>query len=51
MGGFDAVGLDADLLGGGPLKSFLVVNIGHPAEGGTFPRNPRLHADEVVTSL
>lgn len=51
MGGFDAVGLDADLLKGGPLKSFLVVNIGHPAEGGTFPRNPRLHADEVVTSL
>lgn len=51
MGGFDAVGLDADLLEGGPLKSFLVVNIGHPAEGGTFPRNPRLHAEEVVTSL
>ncbi|MBK9740035.1 MAG: malonic semialdehyde reductase [Actinobacteria bacterium] len=51
MGGFDAVGVDHDLLGDGPLKSIMIVNIGHPAEGGTFPRNPRLTSAEVVTTL
>jgi 3-hydroxypropanoate dehydrogenase len=51
MGGFDAVGVDRDLLGDGPLKSILVVNMGTPAKGGTFPRNPRLTFDEVVTTL
>lgn len=51
MGGFDASGVDRDLLGDGPLKSFLVVNIGHAAEDGTHPRSPRLDPDEVFLSL
>lgn len=51
MGGFDAAGVDRDLLGDGPLRSFLVVNIGHVAADGTFPRNPRLERDEVFISL
>lgn len=51
MGGFDAAGVDRDLLGDGPLKSLLVVNIGHAAQDGTFPRSPRLERDEVFLSL
>jgi 3-hydroxypropanoate dehydrogenase len=51
MGGFDAAGVDRDLLGDGALKSFLVVNIGHVADDGTFPRSPRLGRDEVFLSL
>ena len=51
MGGFDAEGVDADLLGGGSLRSFLVVNIGHVAPTGTFPRSPRLDRDEVFRTL
>jgi 3-hydroxypropanoate dehydrogenase len=51
MGGFDAAGVDRELLGDGPLKSFLVVNIGHVAPDGTFPRSPRLERDEVFLSL
>ncbi len=51
MGGFDAAGIDRDLLGDGALKSFLVVNIGHAAADGTHPRSPRLERDEVFLSL
>lgn len=51
MGGFDAAGVDRDVLGDGPLKSLLVVNIGHAAQDGTFPRSPRLERDEVFLSL
>ena len=51
MGGFDSAGVDRELLGDGPLKSFLVVNIGHAADGGTFPRSPRLERDEVFLSM
>jgi len=51
MGGFDSAGVDRDLLGDGALRSFLVVNIGHAAEDGTFPRSPRLERDEVFLTL
>jgi 3-hydroxypropanoate dehydrogenase len=51
MGGFDAAGIDRDLLGDGALRSFLVVNIGHAAADGTYPRSPRLGRDEVFLSL
>ncbi len=51
MGGFDKAGIDAEFFGGGPVKSFLVVNLGHVAEGGTYPRSPRLERDEVFTRL
>jgi 3-hydroxypropanoate dehydrogenase len=51
MGGFDADGVDAEFFAGTPLQSILIVNIGHAAEGGTFPRNPRLGYDQAVTLL
>lgn len=51
MGGYDAAGLDADLLAGTSLKSIMVVNIGQPAENAWFDRLPRLEYDEVVTTL
>jgi nitroreductase len=51
IGGFDAGGVDADLLAGTPLRSILVVNIGRPAEGAWHERLPRLPYDEVVTTL
>ena len=51
MGGFDAAGVDRDLLGDGALRSFLVVNIGHVATDGTHPRSPRLERDEVFIRL
>lgn len=52
MAGFDAAGLDADLLAGTSLRSFLVVNVGHPAaEGAWFGRLPRLERDDAVLTL
>lgn len=51
MGGFDAAGVDRDLLGDGALRSFLVVNIGHVADDGSHPRSPRLDPNEVFLSL
>ncbi len=51
MAGFDAAGLDADLLAGTALRSFLVVNVGHPAENAWFGRSPRLDLDEAVITL
>lgn len=51
MAGFDAEGLDADLLAGTTLRSFLVVNIGHPAPGTSYPRLPRLDPATAVLTL
>jgi 3-hydroxypropanoate dehydrogenase len=51
MAGFDAAGVDAEFFAGTALKSILVVNIGHVADGGSFPRNPRLGFDQAVTLL
>lgn len=51
MAGFDSAGVDAEFFQGTALRSILVVNIGHVAEGGSFPRNPRLGLDEAVTLL
>ena len=51
MAGFDAAGVDADLLAGTSLRSFLVVNIGHPAEGGVRPRLPRLDRAAAVVEV
>jgi 3-hydroxypropanoate dehydrogenase len=48
MGGFDAEGIDEDLLAGTNLKSLLVVNIGTPGVNPWFDRLPRLEQDEVV---
>lgn len=51
MTGFDAAGIDADLLEGTGFKTMVVVNIGHPGENSWFDRLPRLEHDQVVTSL
>ena len=51
MTGFDAEGVDTDLLAGTGLKAVAVVNIGHPGEGAWFDRLPRLEREEVVLSL
>lgn len=51
MAGFDAAGLDEDLLAGTALHSLLVVNIGHPGPDAWFDRLPRLETDEVVRTL
>lgn len=48
MGGFDAAGLDEEFFAGTGWKSFLVVNLGHPAENAWFDRLPRLPHDDVV---
>ena len=49
MGGFDRAGVDADFFPDGRQRSFLVVNIGHPADDGQFPRSPRLPYERVVS--
>jgi len=51
MGGFDAAGLDAEFFAGTPLRSLLVVNIGHVAEGGNFPRKPHVPFEDAATIL
>ncbi len=51
MTGFDNAGVDGEFFAGTPLRSIMVVNIGHVAEGGRFPRNPRLGFDQAVTLL
>ena len=50
MGGFDAAGIDNDLLAGTSLKSLLVVNLGRPGPDAWFDRLPRLEHDRVVIS-
>ena len=49
MGGINAAGIDAEFFPGTALRTFMVVNIGHVAADGAFPRNPRLGFDEAVT--
>jgi 3-hydroxypropanoate dehydrogenase len=48
MGGFDAAALDADFFPEGRLKSFLVVNIGHPGDDPWYDRLPRLQHPDVL---
>ncbi len=49
MGGIDTAGIDREFFAGTPLRTIMVVNIGHAAPDGTFPRNPRLGFDQAVT--
>lgn len=49
MLGYDADGVDAEFFAGSPLRSVLVVNIGHPGTDPWFPRLPRLDHDEVLS--
>ena len=51
MGGFNKAGIDAEFFAGTGLKSLLVVNLGHVAEGANNPRNPRHTYTEAVTVL
>ncbi len=52
MGGFDRAGVDAEFFADRPWHSFLVVNIGQPAEEGAwFARSPRLDYDDVVQTV
>lgn len=51
MAGFDKAGLDAEFFPDGRQRSLLVVNIGHVAPDGQFPRNPRLDYDTVVSTV
>ena len=49
MGGIDTAGIDLQFFSGTPLRTIMVVNIGHAAPDGNFPRNPRLGFDQAVT--
>jgi 3-hydroxypropanoate dehydrogenase len=49
MGGINAAGINAEFFAGTGLRTIMVVNIGHVASDGAFPRNPRLGFDEAVT--
>jgi 3-hydroxypropanoate dehydrogenase len=51
MGGIDKIGIDREFFSGTGLKTILAVNIGHVADNGTFPRNPRLEHHEAVSVL
>jgi 3-hydroxypropanoate dehydrogenase len=51
MGGFNAAGIDEEFFAGTSLRSLLVVNIGHVAEGGNFPRKAHMAFEEAVTLL
>ncbi len=48
MNGYDAEGLDREFFEGSSWKSFMIVNIGKPAENAWFDRLPRLDLEDVV---
>ena len=49
MLGFDSAGVDDAFFADTPLRSLLVVNIGHPGPNAWHQRLPRLDNDEVIT--
>ena len=51
MTGFTRQGMDAELFADSTWRSFMVVNLGHAAEGGSFPRKPRVGHDDAVIHL
>lgn len=51
LGGIDTAGIDAEFFRGTARRTFLAVNLGHAAPGGTHQRNPRLEHHEAVTTL
>lgn len=51
MTGFTRTGMDAELFGESTWRSFMVVNLGHVAEGGSFPRKPRVEYADAVRYL
>lgn len=50
MSGFDPEGVRKEFLDGDHTP-LVVVNIGHPAEGSSHPRAPRLSYEDVVTTV
>lgn len=51
MTGFNAAGVDEDLLAGTGLKSIALVNIGHADPEASFPRAYRFTKEEAVRTL
>ena len=52
MGGFDAVGVDAELFADNGWQSLLVLDVGQPAaENATRPRAPRLEYAAVARTV
>lgn len=51
MGGFDREAVDKAFFAESGYRSFLLVNIGHVAEGGNFPRKPHMEFKDAVTLL
>lgn len=51
MGGFNSAGVDSEFFADAPLRSVLVVNLGHVGEGGNFPRKPHVTFEEAVTLI
>jgi len=51
MGGFDAAGVDREFFPDGRHRALLVVNIGAPAADAWFDRLPRLHHEQVLTTV
>lgn len=49
MAGFSKEGVDGEFFAGTTMKSLYIVNIGHVAPDGNFPRNPRLSAQDALT--
>ncbi|WP_405904752.1 malonic semialdehyde reductase [Streptomyces sp. NBC_00828] len=50
MSGFDPAGVQKEFLDGDHTP-LMVVNIGRPGPNAWFPRAPRLHAGEVITTV
>ena len=48
MGGVDLAGVDREFFPDSSLRTIMVVNVGHAAADGTFPRNPRLSLEQAV---
>lgn len=51
MIGFDPAALSAEFFPEGGHEVLAVVNIGHPGPDAWFPRNPRLDAEDAVTTV
>lgn len=51
IGGFDREAIDKEFFSESGYRSIMLVNIGHVAEGGNFPRKPHVTFEEAVTLL
>ncbi|GHE33179.1 malonic semialdehyde reductase [Streptomyces capitiformicae] len=50
MSGFDYAGVQKEFLDGDHTP-LMVINIGKPGEGASYPRSPRLDFDQVITTV